>query len=627
MIKNKILPALLILLTLGFASCSDDFLDQTSDSEYTSDVVFSTPAYTNSAIMGIYNIMTYDEMYSSRLSLMYSTNSDIEVVGADQNSYNQQGNRGISNYYATPSWSGHLDRTWKALYKGIERANLAITEIPNSPAFSNSDTQSDMQNYYGEALTLRALYYFELVRNWGDVPFKLDPTQSDGENFYPAVADRDTILDHMIDDLTTAANLMDWGSTPERVSKGFALGLQARIALWRGGYSIRNKSGFPTERSADYLDYYQIARDACYKVMTEGPHSLTSSYSKIWQDLCSLTLNTSSYENMFEVAMGLTRSSEIGYSIGVRFRTNTKYGYGNNANVYSTTPYYFYQFDSEDVRRDISVACYEYRPNTTAANAPMEMFVSNPFSWTIGKYDQRWMSDEFMNINISATSKIGSGINWVIMRYSDVLLMFAEAENELNGGPTQEAMDALKQVRSRAFSETDQATKVDAYIAAHNDHDSFFEAVANERMFEFGGEGVRKYDLIRWNMLSSKIEEQRDALKQMYSTGEFVNQSGVTVDVPPAIYIKYNDDEETINFSEVNFYENKGTDLIDGYEEPVKWLWGLDDESTSKQNQLLIIDRYSSGLDAEVPNRHFFPIYQEIVNQSNGTISNSYGFN
>lgn len=631
MIKNKILPALLIVLSLGFASCSDSFLDQTSDSEYTSDVVFSTPAYTNSAIMGLYNIMTYDEMYSSRLSLMYSTNSDVEVVGADQNSYNQQGNRGISNYYATPSWAGHLDRTWKALYKGIERANIAIAGIPQSGAFTAADTQSDMQNYYGEALTLRALYYFELVRHWGDVPFKLEPTKSDGSNFYPEVADRDTILNHMIDDLTTAANLMDWGSTPERVSKGFALGLQARIALWRGGYSIRNKEGFPTERSADYLDYYQIARDACYKVITEGPHRLYNDYGQIWKDLCKLSPNTNYYENIFEVAMGITRSGEVGYSIGVRFRQNKKYGYGNNANVQSTTPYYFYQFDQNDLRRDYNVACYEYRPTPesegTDAEVDKEMFVSNPFSWTIGKYDQRWMSDQFQEINKAATSKIGSGINWVIMRYSDILLMFAEAENELNGGPTQPAIDALTQVRSRAFSAGDQQVKVTNYIAEHNDHDSFFEAVANERMFEFGGEGLRKYDLIRWNQLSSKIEEQREAFQAMYTTGEFVNQSGVTVDVPPAIYIKYNNDDETINMSEVNFYENKGTDLIDGYEEPVKWMWGLDDSSSSRQNQLLIIDRFSSGLNAVVPNRHLFPIYQEVVNQSNGTISNSYGFN
>ncbi|WP_163711664.1 RagB/SusD family nutrient uptake outer membrane protein [Mangrovibacterium lignilyticum] len=625
MIKNKILPALLILLTLGFASCTD-FLDQTSDSESTSDVVFSNPAFTNSALLGIYSIMTYDEMYSSRLSLMYSENTDIEVVGANQDSYNQQGNRGISNYMASPSWAGHLDRTWKALYKGIERANLAIQEIPNSPAYSNADTQSEMQNYYGEALTLRALYYFELVRNWGDVPFKLVPTQSDGANFYPAVADRDTILDQMIDDLTVAADMMNWGTSPERIAKGFALGLQARIALWRGGYSIRNKSGYPTERGSNYLDYYQIARDATYKVMTEGPHKLNSSYVSVFQNLCGLNLDVNTYENLFEVAMGLSRSGEVGYSIGVRFRTNTKYGYGNNTNVVSTTPYYFYQFDPKDMRRDVSVACYEYRPNAAEANAPMEMFVSNPFSWTIGKYDQRWMSEEFKNINISATSKIGSGINWVMMRYSDILLMFAEAENELNG-PTQLAKDALSQVRSRAFSADDQALKVDAYIDGLNDKDAFFNAVANERMFEFGGEGIRKYDLIRWNMLGDKIQEQRDALNEMYTSGEFVNQSGVTVDVPSAIYIKYNDDNETINFDEVNFYEDLGTDLIDGYEEPVKWFWGLDSESSSRTQQLQMIERYSSGLNSPVQNRHLFPIYQEIVSQSNGTISNSYGFN
>ena len=94
---------------------------------------------------------------------------------------------------------------------------------------------------------------------------------------------------------------------------------------------------------------------------------------------------------------------------------------------------------------------------------------------------------------------------------------------------------------------------------------------------------------------------------EMYTSGEFVNQSGVTVDVPSAIYIKYNDDNETINFDEVNFYEDLGTDLIDGYEEPVKWFWGLDSESSSRTQQLQMIERYSSGLNSPVQNRHLFP--------------------
>ncbi len=624
MIKNKILFALLILVTMGLASCSD-YLDQTSQSEFTEDVVFGNPAYAETAIMGLYNIMTYDEMYSSRLALMYCNNSDLEVVGADQSSYNAQGNRGISNYLGEPSWAGHLDRTWRALYKGIERANLAIRGIEASPALDAEETKSQMENLLGEAYTIRALYYFELVRNWGDVPFKMEPTASDGSNWYPAVVDRDTIMSVIIDDLTVAADLLDWGSTPERVSKGFALGLQARIALARAGYSIRNKAGYPTERNSDYMDYYQIARDAAYKVMTEGPHKLNPSYLQVWKDINGLNVNTTYYENLFEVAMGLTRSGEAGYSIGVRFRTNEKYGFGNNANVYSTTPYYFYQFDQKDIRRDITVAPYEYRPNTNMANAPMEMFVSNPFSWTIAKYDQRWMSSQFLEINGPATSKIGSGINWVLMRYSDILLMFAEADNEING-PNAQNKAALKEVRARAFDAADQATKVEAYVDALGDKESFFTAVMNERMFEFGGEGQRKYDLIRWNMLSSKIAEQRADFNSMYTTGQFVNDLGETVTIPEAIYIKYNDDAETIDWSAVNFYEDLGTSTIAGYEEPVKWMWGLDPTGNSYTNQLLIIERYSSGLDSKIPNRHLFPIYQEIVEQSNGTIKNSYEF-
>lgn len=622
MIK-KYINITLIFATLGLASCSD-FLEQTSESEYTADVVFSTPAYTESAINGIYAIMTEDAMYASRLSLMYSVNSDVEVSGADATSYNQQGNRGISNYLGQASWSGHLDRTWGLLYKAIERANQAIAEIPKSAAFSNESTAKVMKGYLGQAYVLRALYYFELVRHWGDVPFKIDPTNSDGSNFYPAVSDRDEILEYLIKDLDVASTYLDWGNTPERITKGFALGLQARIALWRGGYSIRNKPGFPTERGSDHLTYYKIANAACAKIINEGPHRLNPSYVQIFKSLCKLTTETAYNENLFEVALGFARSGEVGYSIGVRFRTNTKYGYGNNANVVSTTPYYFYQFDPKDGRRDVSVAVYEYKPNDKKKNVPMEVFVSNPFSWCIGKYDQRWMSDQFLATNLPATNKIGSGINWVMMRYADVLLMFAETENEINGAPTAAAKQALKDVRSRAFSEADQKAKVQDYVDALSGKEEFFQAIANERMFEFGGEGIRKYDLIRWNLLGTNIQIQRDGFAAMLSTGTFVNLSGQTVTTPKAYHFKYNADGETLDLSSFNFYEEKGVDPIVGYEEPVKMLSGYADES--KVAYLDVVAKFSSGLNNPVPNRHLFPIYQEIVTQSNGTISNSYQY-
>jgi hypothetical protein len=622
MIK-KFLNITLAFALVGLSSCSD-FLEQTSESEYTADVVFSTTAYTESAIYGIYAIMTEDPLYSSRLSLMYCTNSDIEITAADASSYNQQGNRGISNYMAQASWSGHLDRTWTALYKAIERANLAIAEIPKSAAFTNESTSKAMKSFLGEAYALRALYYFELVRHWGDVPFKTEPTLSDGSNFYPEVSDRDAILEYLLKDLDVAVSYLDWGNKPERITKGFALGLQARIALSRGGYSIRNKPGFPTERGSNYLEYYKIANAACAKIINEGPHKLNPSYIQIFKNLCKLTTETTYNENLFEAAMGFARSSEMGYSIGVRFRTNPKYGYGNNANVVSTTPYYFYQFDPKDLRRDVSVAIYEYRPNDKKKNVPMEVVVGGPYSWTIGKYDQRWMSDQFLATNLPATGKIGSGINWVMMRYSDVLLMFAETENEINGGPTDAAKQALKSVRTRAFAEADQKTKVQDYVDALTGKDEFFQAVANERMFEFGGEGIRKYDLIRWNLLGTNIEIQRQKFAEMLSTGVFENLSGQTVTTPSALHFKYNADGETLDISSFNFYEDKGTDPIPGYEDPVKFLKGYTEES--KATYLDVIAKFSSGLNTPVQNRHLYPIYQEVVSQSNGTITNSYQY-
>ena len=102
-----------------------------------------------------------------------------------------------------------------------------------------------------------------------------------------------------------------------------------------------------------------------------------------------------------------------------------------------------------------------------------------------------------------------SGINWPVIRYADVLLMLAETENELHNGPTDDARDALKEVRRRAFKTEDHARKVDAYVDALDDKDAFFEALVNERAWEFGGEGIRKYDLIRWNLLQKKIQEMK----------------------------------------------------------------------------------------------------------------------
>jgi hypothetical protein len=491
-----------------------------------------------------------------------------------------------------------------------------VDGIRTSPAFKSSDS-SAMKGYLGEALTLRALAYFEVVKNWGDVPFKTEPSKYDLSNVYNAPTDRDTIMDHLIADLQEAENYVPWlgtgnYGTPEKISKGFIKGLVARIALYRGGYSIRNKSGFPTERGSNYLTYYTLAHKECQDIMNQAIYSLTPSYVDIWKKLAQYTVNPQ--ENLFEVALGLGRSGEMGYSIGVRFYTNSKYGYGNNANVVNTTAYYFYSFDPKDIRRDATVAYYSYG---NGSGAQQEFMQTNPMGFNFAKWDQRFMNSTWQAMNKAASGKFGYGINWVVMRYSDVLLMFAETENELYG-PTTAAKNALKLVRARAFSSADQAVKVNAYVDALGDKTSFFNAIVNERAWEFGGEAIRKYDLIRWNLLVTKIQQQRDALKQMFT------RTGAYSTLPQYLYYKYNADNETINKDSINFYTDLGSTAIPGYTQ-MQWLSGMSSSNITMYSQRA--DLFSSGLNSPVANRHLYPLNSTTVAESQNTLKNSYGFN
>lgn len=614
--KKIFLITLCAIVALGMSSCKKDFLETSSPSEFTPDLTFSSLAYTDFAVVGTYALLTQDQLFSARLSLNYATNSDIEFAGADNNSYRENSTRGLSNYLGTPD-NNSLSREWSTIYKLIERANLCVQGIRTSPVMATADS-TIMKAYLGEALALRALAYFELVKNWGDVPFKTEPTNHDLSNVYLAPMDRDSIYDRLITDLLEAENYVPWVmsanyGTSERITKGFIKGLTARIALFRGGYSIRNKPGYPTERVSNWREYYELARQKCQEVMQQGPHKLNNSYLEIWKKLCRLELDATFNENLFEVAFGLGRSGEMGYSIGVRFYPNSKYGFGNNANVVNTSAYYFYTFDPKDLRRDVTVAYYTY---SNSAAEVKEVLQTNPMSFNFGKWDQRWMNEKWGDMNSAAQGKFGYGINWVVMRYSDILLMFAETENALNG-PTGPAKDALKLVRRRAFAETDRAEKVETYVNNLNDEQSFFHAIVNERAWEFGGEAIRKYDLIRWNLLSTKIQEQREEFKKMLTGAAPYNQ------LPKYLFYKYESNNEIIDKASINFYEDKGSTDIPGYTK-INWLAGLSDANKTTYSER--VDLFSSGLNTAVPNRHLYPVANSVISESQGKLKNSYGF-
>ncbi|RDV15318.1 RagB/SusD family nutrient uptake outer membrane protein [Pontibacter diazotrophicus] len=512
--KKKYIKPLLVSLAMGglltFSSC-ESYLDVENPSTVSQEAVFNSVGYTSSAITGIYNKLMGDNGYGSRVSTLYPNAGDDFIVGG---AYNPLDRRGISGFGVHPD-NSEIYRPFLEMYAGIERANIAIKYIPLSPLYENGTEaeQAAMRKMYGEALTLRAIFYHELIRNWGDVPAQFEPS-ADIPDLYLPKTDRDEIYDRLLVDLQIASDLVPWrsesGDPSTRITKSAVKGLRARIALARGGYSLRRESGV-MERRSDYRDHYQIARNETLDIIQSGQHSLNPEFEQVFRSLHTAGGDPTN-EHIFQVGAfgGNSRTdSKLGYSNGIRIDRNSVYGAANGQ--LEAIPTYFYEFDSlGDSRRDVTLAYF-----TINKDDNKELVSANVMR--DGKFRKYWTSIAGTNQNL--------GINWPILRYADVLLMFAEADNELNGAPSAEAVAAYEAVRSRAYTGYEERMGT-----TPTGQTEFLEAVRQERFLEFGGEGIRKYDLIRWNLLEQTINETRAKLT------DFMNGEGRYANVPQYVY-------------------------------------------------------------------------------------------
>ena len=497
---NKLIALILIVVSLGLGSCKK-YLDYQSPSILNIDQTFGDVNNTNSQVIGIYTELCGTNGYGNQLSITFPAGTD-DFIARTTAQYDPTTYYAISNF-GTNRYNILLYNVMVQLYNGIERANIACKYIPLSKLYTNGTAaqKQQMAMYYGEALTLRAQFYYELIRNWGNVPASFVPAADRTSNFSPNV-DRDSTYDHILNDLKIAENLVPWrDSIPNygdyRITKGAVKGLCARIALACGGYSLRTKTHMMGRRS-DYLNYYQIAYNECLDIINSGKHGLNPVYENIFKSLHSSVRYDDNNELMFEVAMyGQVNDSYLGASFGLSF-TNTP-SWGTAGGGSTAMPTYFYEFDSagNDARRDVTLAYYKVI--TDATQTYNQKIATSSTTITCGKFRKSWTG---FNGAIAGTY----GINWPIIRYADVLLMYAESANELqNFSGSITPLAALQMVQQRAYGNN-------SIPVTPTDHDGFFNAIVKERLLEFGGEGIRKYDLIRWNLIASKIAETKAKL-------------------------------------------------------------------------------------------------------------------
>lgn len=508
------LTALALASAAGVVSSCQDFLDVEPVALNTTEYTFSNVAGATAAVIGAYASLSGDQGYGTRISMYFPYDSD-EMIGSAGASDGAR--RSIARYTALAT-NAEITRPWNQLYQGVERANICIQQIPQMAQYTSgaaADTAA-LHRLHGEALTLRAQYYFELIRNWGDVPAQFVPSVS-GQDFNLPNADRNETLTRLIADLLAAEKLVPWrskaGAANERITKGAVKALRARLALYRGGYALR---GAQMTRATDYLDYYRIARQECQELMANrGEHSLNPSFQKLFKSINEQS-SESANEILFQVGMGGSTQfsdSKLGYYNGPRL--NASPIYGSTQGAVTVVPTYFYAFDSLDTRRDVTITTYTIPANNFQAGVGLNAI-------TDGKFRRDW--------HVPPVPGAGNylGYNWPIIRFADVLLMFAETENELNG-PTAAAKAAFMEVRTRGF---DGKTALATAGLDLSSKASFFTALVNERYLEFGSEAIRKYDLLRWNLFETKLAEAKANLEKLAK-----NQAPYQ-NVPQYVYFK-----------------------------------------------------------------------------------------
>lgn len=612
---------------LLFGACSD-FLESDSPSTFIPETVFSSTNLADKAIIGIYSTFGHDRTYAQTLSISNFNGSDTELQKFSIGAPTDGGTARPMGNYLDNSGTSYNEEIWSRLYTAIEYANQAISGIETSPLYAAEGTadQKTMKALRAEAKVLRAWCYMELARNFGNIPFKTEPSQPDGSNFYLGKTDMMEIYAWLVNDLGGITEDLPWKpscGTFERVGRGFAKGLRARIALYRGGYYFTPEMTW--KRLDDWQDYYQIAKDECQGIMADGTHNLNPSFQDIFYQQCQLKQDPYG-ESLFEFGMALGKSSEIGHLTGVPYSqaSNSPYGFtGGGNSVQTITPVSFlYSFKEGDQRRDVSVAYYNYN------NKSVMTVKTNPLDFTIAKWSAKWFDAGYKALKEAAGSnKVTTGINFVAMRYSDVLLMFAEAENALNG-PTADAKNALYEVRNRAYGGKLSEGAFETYLSEKGD---FQLAVEDERMWEFAGEGIRKYDLIRWNKLGQKLLEMKNNIYTIVA--EKKNPFDNNAPLPSFLMYKYQSGNASeLDLSASTFYDLHETmdgdklvaDPPAGYTS-TDWL-----KKADNLDQYLneVVSGLVEGRTTILNNgRPWRPIHGSVIADSHNMLKNDYGFN
>lgn len=611
------LSLLSIAAAVTVSSCD---MDAETQSSLDGSSVFSIYSLAEAEVMSIHQSFGETNSYRGRFLPYYGVDTDVEWINGIIASKETDAKYSLGNYN-TLSNNTNMNtenNAYAKFYEGIERANLAIQGIRQ---YGNVESNKDMAQLLGEALTLRALIYNDLIKAWGDVPARFEPNNS--ENMYKPRCNRDSIYKVLLADLKEAEDYCYWPNentitkTTERVSKTFVKALRARIALYAGGYSLRG-DGYRLSKDADLAPskMYQIAKEECIDIINSGKNTLGAfkdNFTKLCQDNV-----TAGGESIWEIPFSDGRGRVL-YTWGVKHQSKDQYTQQSQGGVNGPLPTLFYDYDKDDVRRNITCVPYEWSKDQKDGESWQELRSID--KWCFGKLRYEWMKR-------TVTSTNDDGVNFQYMRLADVYLMAAEAINQLDNDQNT-AWTYMEPVLSRALPTDKVAALRTKYTASQS---AFQEGIVEQRAFEFAGEQLRKADLIRWGIIDEKMAEAKAKLTRLQNrTGEYEN-------LPVNLYYKLVDangvtgngitfdtavEGETL---EIYGLERGDTDdageALDGFSKK-SWFetTKTDDKTGVTTVTKNLDDDHINGLYVVTPSTHsLWPIWDTFVSSSNGML-------
>lgn len=512
--KNKLVYVLGALLSMGVVSCD---LTEKPTSFYEMDTYFTTADKAKMAVIGIYDCLAAEGSYGQYV-MPFASSDDMYMV---RGTATGDGTRRDISHYALTSSNTWVASVWNYIYEGIDRANTAIAGIEKMPGYENSD---ELKELVAQARFLRAFLAFDLVRYWGDVPFKTTSTGSFGDTAQPRT-EREKIYDQIIIDLDFAKIHLKPGNevaSSEVPCRGAARALLMRVYLQRAGYSLdRTTRTLTRPDDATRKNYFDAVIEEWKAFGTEGYHNFYGAgYEELFKNYSKLVLNNQ--ESLWEIAFEPNNGQKdnAGYwatyngplvdapDAGSGAANQNFFGRANA--FFIVLPYWGDFYDDNDVRRDVNFVDYVYRW-VKKDKAQVKMSVCQEISKNMyrypGKWRREWMAPGFVDPN-------HTGVNYCPLRYADVVLMAAEAYNEINDTP--KAWELLNDVRARAhateINSSNYASLMKApkvydlpFISDGDEAGKFRTALYWEWAFETAYEGQRKFDLIRWGVLGDAL--------------------------------------------------------------------------------------------------------------------------